>query len=61
MIELRAQDLRFTPDEAAIFLCNATGLALPAESIAELDARTEGWIAGLQMAALASCPCRAPN
>lgn len=53
MIELRAQDLRFTPDEAATFLRSATGLSLPAKSISELEARTEGWIAGLQMAALA--------
>jgi LuxR family maltose regulon positive regulatory protein len=52
MIELRAQDLRFTPDEAAVFLNNVTGLTLSAGSIAALDVRTEGWIAGLQMAAL---------
>jgi LuxR family maltose regulon positive regulatory protein len=45
MIELRAQDLRFTPDEAAAFLNNVMGLELPGESIAVLDARTEGWIA----------------
>jgi LuxR family maltose regulon positive regulatory protein len=53
MIELRTQDPRFTPDEAAAFLRTTTGLALPAKSICALEARTEGWIAGLQMAALA--------
>jgi LuxR family maltose regulon positive regulatory protein len=45
MIELRTQDLRFTPDEAAAFLRTTTGLALPAKSICALEARTEGWIA----------------
>jgi LuxR family maltose regulon positive regulatory protein len=58
MIELRAQDLRFTPDEVAFYLRNTTGLPLTAESIGILDARTEGWIAGLQMAVLA---LRAPG
>jgi LuxR family maltose regulon positive regulatory protein len=52
LTELRAADLRFTPDEAAAFLNDVMGLGLPAEDIAVLDARTEGWIAGLQMAAL---------
>ncbi|MBN1937236.1 MAG: hypothetical protein JW934_21430 [Anaerolineae bacterium] len=52
MIELRAQDLRFTLEEAAAFLNNTLGFALSAKDIAALDARTEGWIAGLQMAAL---------
>ncbi|CAG0936541.1 serine/threonine-protein kinase PknK [Thermoflexales bacterium] len=53
LIELRALDLRFTPDEAAVFLNQLMGLNLSAESIATLEARTEGWIAGLQLAALA--------
>jgi LuxR family transcriptional regulator, maltose regulon positive regulatory protein len=53
MIELRAADLRFAPEEAATFLNQAMGLWLSAEDIAELETRTEGWIAGLQMAALA--------
>ncbi len=52
MTELRAADLRFTPDEAAQFLNQSMGLALSAEEIAALETRTEGWIAGLQMAAL---------
>jgi LuxR family transcriptional regulator, maltose regulon positive regulatory protein len=51
--EVRAADLRFTPEEAATFLNEVMGLHLSAEDIAELEERTEGWIAGLQMAALA--------
>ena len=51
--ELRVTDLRFTPEEAATFLNEDMGLELSAEDIAELEGRTEGWIAGLQMAALA--------
>jgi LuxR family maltose regulon positive regulatory protein len=51
--ELRATDLRFAPSEAAEFLNQVMGLALSAEDIAALEARTEGWIAGLQLAALA--------
>jgi len=52
LTELRAADLRFIPAEAAEFLNAVMGLSLSAEDIAALDARTEGWIAGLQMAAL---------
>ena len=52
MIELRAADLRFTPAEAAEFLNRVMGLNLSAEDIAALESRTEGWIAGLQLAAL---------
>jgi LuxR family transcriptional regulator, maltose regulon positive regulatory protein len=50
--ELRADDLRFTSDEAALFLNNVMGLRLSSENISALEARTEGWIAGLQLAAL---------
>ncbi len=50
--ELRAADLRFTPTEAAEFLNQMMGLSLSAENIAALEARTEGWIAGLQLAAI---------
>ncbi|CAA9379751.1 MAG: Transcriptional activator of maltose regulon, MalT, partial [uncultured Chloroflexia bacterium] len=50
--ELRANDLRFTPDEAASFLQDVTGLNLSADEVTALEARTEGWIAGLQLAAL---------
>ena len=52
LTELRAADLRFTPTEAAEFLNQVMGLNLSAEDIAALEARTEGWIAGLQLAAL---------
>jgi len=52
LTELRAADLRFTTDEAAEFLNQVMGLSLRAEDIAALESRTEGWIAGLQLAAL---------
>ena len=52
LTELRAADLRFTPEEAAEFLKGVMGLNLSAEEISALESRTEGWIAGLQMAAL---------
>ena len=52
LTELRASDLRFTPDEAAAFLNEVMGLDLSADDVAALEARTEGWIAGLQLAAL---------
>jgi LuxR family maltose regulon positive regulatory protein len=52
LAELRAADLRFTPDEATAFLNQAMGLDLSPEDVAALEARTEGWIAGLQLAAL---------
>ncbi|MCP4289032.1 MAG: hypothetical protein GY792_32195, partial [Gammaproteobacteria bacterium] len=50
--ELRADDLRFTSEEAAVFLNDVMGLYLSPEEVTALEARTEGWIAGLQMAAL---------
>ncbi|MSP14032.1 MAG: tetratricopeptide repeat protein [Chloroflexi bacterium] len=53
LTELRAADLRFTPAEAAGFLNQVMGLNLSAADIAALETRTEGWIAGLQLAALA--------
>jgi len=52
LTELRAMDLRFTPAEATEFLNQVMNLDLSAEDIAALDKRTEGWIAGLQLAAL---------
>jgi LuxR family transcriptional regulator, maltose regulon positive regulatory protein len=52
LVELRAADLRFTPDEAAAYLNEVMGLALTAEDVAALEGRTEGWIAALQLAAL---------
>jgi hypothetical protein len=51
--EVRASDLRFTSSEAAEFLKRAMGLDLSPEDVAALQRRTEGWIAGLQLAALA--------
>jgi LuxR family maltose regulon positive regulatory protein len=52
LTELRAADLRFTPSEAADFLNQVMGLNLTADDIAALETRTEGWIAGLQLAAI---------
>jgi LuxR family maltose regulon positive regulatory protein len=52
LTELRAADLRFTASEAAAFLNHVMGLSLSAADIAQLSDRTEGWIAGLQLAAL---------
>src|SRR6266702_4641735 len=52
LTEVRAADLRFTASEAAEFLNQVMGLTLSAEDIAALEDRTEGWIAGLQLAAL---------
>ena len=51
-VELRAADLRFTPEEAAGYLNQVMGLALTAADVAALEERTEGWIAALQLAAL---------
>jgi len=53
MTEVRAADLRFTPEEAAEFLDTSMGLRLPEGQVAALVARTEGWAAGLQLAGLA--------
>jgi LuxR family maltose regulon positive regulatory protein len=52
LIELRDSDLRFTPAEVATFLNQMMGLELSAADINALEARTEGWVAGLQLAAL---------
>ncbi len=52
LVEIRAADLRFTPDEAAVYLNQGMGLDLTAHDIAVLEDRTEGWIAALQLAAL---------
>jgi LuxR family maltose regulon positive regulatory protein len=50
--EIRTKDLRFTEEEAAHFLNRTMGLNLAPEDVATLEQRTEGWVAGLQMAAL---------
>ena len=52
LVEIRAADLRFTPDEAAAYLNQVMGLDLTARDVAALEGRTEGWIAALQLAAL---------
>jgi LuxR family maltose regulon positive regulatory protein len=52
LVEIRAADLRFTSDEAAAYLNEATGLQLSAGDVEVLEERTEGWIAALQLAAL---------
>src|SRR5215207_1182437 len=52
LTELRAADLRFTSSEAAEFLNRVMSLDLSAGEIAAVEGRTEGWIAGLQLAAL---------
>jgi LuxR family maltose regulon positive regulatory protein len=53
LTELHAIDLRFTPSEAEAYFNEAMALALSAEQVAALEQRTEGWIVGLQLAALA--------
>jgi LuxR family maltose regulon positive regulatory protein len=52
LVELRAADLRFTTEEAEQLLVEREGLDLPKETVASLSARTEGWAAGLYLAAL---------
>jgi LuxR family transcriptional regulator, maltose regulon positive regulatory protein len=52
MLEVRASSLRFTPEETACFLNEVMLLDLPAEMVETLEARSEGWAAGLQLAAL---------
>ncbi|HEX9999317.1 MAG TPA: hypothetical protein VGB74_02590, partial [Actinoplanes sp.] len=52
LTELRAADLRFSPAEAQEFLNRVMGLELTAADVRALDDRTEGWVAGLQLAAL---------
>jgi len=52
LTELRASDLRFSVDETAAFLSQTMGLTLSQEQAASLEVRTEGWVAGLQLAGL---------
>ena len=52
LAEVRAADLRFTPAEARDFLNRVMGLDLSPADVQALDERTEGWVAGLQLAAL---------
>ena len=53
LVEIRMSDLRFSSEESAGFLKQVMALYLSNEDVSALEARTEGWIAGLQMAALA--------
>ncbi len=52
MLEIRSETLRFSADEAGEFIQAAAGISLDAAEVAILENRTEGWIAGLHMAAL---------
>ncbi|MFN8079289.1 MAG: tetratricopeptide repeat protein [Kineosporiaceae bacterium] len=54
LVELRAADLRFTAGEAEVFFDEVMGLVLESALVAALEARTEGWAAGLQLAALSA-------
>ncbi len=54
LVEVRAADLRFTTDEAEVFLNEVMGLGLEPALVAALEARTEGWATGLQLAALSA-------
>ncbi len=61
LTELRAADLRFTTEEAATFLNRVMDLPLSGEDVAALEVRTEGWIVGLQLAALSMSGQDAPR
>lgn len=52
LAEIRAADLSFTPEEATALIQRTTGIDLSAPDLAALERRTEGWVAGLKMAAL---------
>ena len=52
LAELSTADLRFSADEAERFLRETMGVSLPAEQMAQIEQQTEGWVAGLQLAAL---------
>jgi LuxR family maltose regulon positive regulatory protein len=54
LVEVRAADLRFTTDEAEVFLNEVMGLQLEPALVAALEARTEGWATGLQLAGLSA-------
>ena len=58
LMDIRADQLRFTQDEIAVFLNDAMGLTLSTNDLSALELRTEGWIAGLQLAALSMQSCK---
>jgi LuxR family transcriptional regulator, maltose regulon positive regulatory protein len=57
LLDIRADQLRFTHDEIAAFLNDVMGLTLSANDLSAMETRTEGWIAGLQLAALSMQSC----
>jgi LuxR family transcriptional regulator, maltose regulon positive regulatory protein len=57
MVEIRQDDLRFTLEECADFLQRIMGIHLSLEDVAALERSTEGWITGLQLAALSMQRC----
>ena len=61
LAELRGRELRFTPEESAAFLRDVWKLDLSAQAVAALEARTEGWVVGLQLAALSLRERRDPD
>ena len=61
LLDLRAVDLRFTPDETQAFLAPILGAPISSEHLAQLDRRTEGWIVGLRLAALSLRGSRNPD
>ncbi len=58
MVEIRAEQLRFTLGEVAAFINGVMGFSLSADDLSAMDARTEGWIAGLQLAVLSMQGCQ---
>ncbi len=58
LLDIRADELRFAHDEIAAFLNDVMGLTLSARDLSAMEARTEGWIAGLQLAALSMQGCK---
>ncbi len=58
LLDIRADQLRFTNSEIAAFLNNSLGLTLSASDLSAMETRTEGWIAGLQLAALSMQGCK---
>jgi LuxR family maltose regulon positive regulatory protein len=57
LLDIRANQLRFTQEEVAIFLNDVMQLELSADDIMRMEKRAEGWIAGLQLAALSIQSC----
>jgi LuxR family maltose regulon positive regulatory protein len=58
LLDIRADQLRFIQNEIAAFLNDVIGLTLSASDLSAMETRTEGWIAGLQLAALSMQGCK---